>query len=334
MADTTATIDSYLDDRLSAEELAAFERALRESPEFAREFAERSLLHDRLRGEVLAGNALPRVAGPGPIPTFWSAAHRQARRITAIAGASVAAVILLAVLWRGLGGSPASAAVTELDRLISVNSHATDRTYEITVEEVALPPARRDPTKPIDHRPPKPPMDGAILHVRGGDQFVLIRTTREGMPFVTGSNGQTSWAIRPDGPVRVSPDLTRFNRDVPGHEHSMPLSNIQETMEQLRTAYDVQLLPVESPEDGSPSREQPTRLIVAVKKRGYRGPRRVEIAYSVRSGRIHQLRFVEMPYGPDRLTLRLTLLEERDLGAAFFDHTSHHAPDRDVEVEE
>ncbi len=39
-------------------------------------------------------------------------------------------------------------------------------------------------------------------------------------------------------------------------------------------------------------------------------------------------------YGPDRLTLQLTLLEERHLGAAFFDHSSHHSPERNVEFEE
>jgi hypothetical protein len=46
------------------------------------------------------------------------------------------------------------------------------------------------------------------------------------------------------------------------------------------------------------------------------------------------MRFVEMPYGPDRLTLRMTLLEERPLGAKFFDHESHHDLSRTVEFEE
>lgn len=171
-----------------------------------------------------------------------------------------------------------------------------------------------------------------MLHVRGGGQFVLVRKTADGRPFVTGSNGQTSWAVRPDGPVRFSSDLTRFNRDLPGHEHSMPLSNIHEGLERLREAFDVQLLPVESGDEANID-DEPSRLIVAVKKRGFRGPKRVEVTYSVRSGLIRQMRFVEMPYGPARLTLRMTLVEEQPLGEAFFDHQSHHDADRTVEEE-
>ncbi len=40
-----------------------------------------------------------------------------------------------------------------------------------------------------------------------------------------------------------------------------------------------------------------------------------------------------LPYGPERLTLRMTLVEEQDLGTKFFDHESHHGSDRVVEEE-
>ena len=168
-------------------------------------------------------------------------------------------------------------------------------------------------------RPPKPPLSGAILHVRRGGQIVLSRQTSDGRTFLTGSNGRTSWAVRPDGSVRENTDLNEFNRDVPGHEHSMPLIHIEEGLERLLEAYDVRLLPVETADDAV-AEDNPTRLIVAVKKRHYRGPKRVEISYSVRSGLIQQLRFVEMPYGPEHLTL----IEERPLGDRLFDHESHH----------
>jgi hypothetical protein len=168
--------------------------------------------------------------------------------------------------------------------------------------------------------------------VRKGNQFVLIRSMSGDRRFVTGSNGQTSWAVRPDGPVRVSADLTRFNRDLPGHEHDFPLIQIERGLVHLRDAYDIQLLPIENGDDAV-SAEVPTRLLVAVKKRGYRGPQRVEITYVVRTGEIRQLRFVEMPYGPEHLTVRLTLEEERPLGPLFFDHESHHESNRVVEEE-
>ncbi len=45
------------------------------------------------------------------------------------------------------------------------------------------------------------------------------------------------------------------------------------------------------------------------------------------------MRFVQMSYGPDRLALRLSLVNENELPLDFFEHTSHHAPDRNVETE-
>jgi hypothetical protein len=227
-----------------------------------------------------------------------------------------------------------SAAAVELDRLIAVSIQRIDHTFTIAVEEIALSNSRRDSISPESHRPPKPSLDGAILHVRGPQQFVLQRKIEANQFFVTGSNGKTSWAVRPDGPVRVSADLTRFNHDVPGHEHSMPLSNLHDGLEQLHVAYDVELMPVEPPEDVAIPNAEPSRLMVAVKKRGFRGPKRVEITYGATSGQIRQLRFVEMPYGPERLTVRMTLVDEHNLADSFFDHESHHDSMRVVEFEE
>lgn len=331
MVDAPALIAGYLDETLSPEEHTALAQWLRESPDHQRQFAQAVLLHDRLRGEFLALAAL---TAPARSAVGQPAATASGRRMrsAAMTGAVAMAVLALLLLWKGIGETPAAAAVVELNRLIVANAQATDRTYRITVEEaVAEPQAGK---RPEAGRPPKPPMDGAVLHVRGGHQFVLIRTTSGGAPFITGSNGRTSWAVRPDGPVRVSADLSRFNRDLPGHEHAMPLINIEEGLERVRAAYDVQLLPIENPDAGAMPDERPLRLLVAVKRRGQRGPRRVEITYVVATGQIRELRFVDMPYGPDRLTLRLSLVEERDLGRGFFDHAAHHDPVRPVELEE
>lgn len=331
--DPQTLIDGYLDETLSSEEHVAFAQWLQETPQHRQQFANAVLLHDRLRGELLAMSAMTPEARSAPNVFTLSRPRRRMGPAAAFFAAVCSLAVVFAVLWRGIGDTPASAAVIEIKRLIAANAQAPDRTYQISVEEVAMPRERGDRPQPPDSgRPPKPPLDGAVLHVRSGSQFVLIRTTPAGQPFVTGSNGRTSWAVRPDGPVRVSSDLTRFNRDLPGHESAMPLINIEDGLEQLRAAYDVQLLPIENGEFDR-SEDEPLRLLVAVKKKGFRGPRRVEITYAVATGQIRQMRFVEMPYGPERLTLRLTLAEERDLGAAFFDHDSHHAPERTVEKE-
>lgn len=326
-------IDGYLDETLSADEQGTLNRWLKESPQNAQQFAQAMLLHDRLRGEHLALAAMPRshfrqTGGDFPADTHSLAKVTMARRFAATL---LASMILLVVLWKSIGDTPVSAAVVEINRLIAANLSAPDRTYRIDVEEQAAISKRELPDDaPERSRPVKPPIDRAVLHVRSGGLFVLIRQTADGQPFVTGSNGKISWAVKPDGSVRSSADLNRFHRDVPGHEHSMPLININVGLEQLREAYDVQLLPIQNPSNPA-SESESSRSIVAIRKRGFRGSQRVEVTYSVRSGLIRQMRFVEMPYGPERLTLRMTLVDEQPLGADFFGHESHHGSDRIVE---
>ena len=321
-------VSRHFDDLLTEEEHRDLQEWLRSSPEHAREFARIALLHDRLRGELqaisLTASAEQEPSRPKPVRSW------RAWRQIAVSVCAAVAFVALSVAFFQIGQTPAVAA-TELKRLIAVQDAELDRTYRIAVEDGPVPLPQRGPVAE-EGRPPKPPLDGAILHVRRGRQFVLIRQMPGGREFITGSDGRTSWAIRPDGPVRVSADLTRFNRDLPGHEHDFPLMEIERGLAHLQDAYDIQLLPIEAGEDAEEA-ESPSRLLVAVKKRGQRGPRRVEITYAVRTGQIRQLRFLDMPYGPDRLTVRLTQEQTGPLGDAFFDHRSHHASDREIEEE-
>ncbi len=347
--DMAAIVEGYLDETLSLDEHAALQEWLKASPQNAQQFAEAVLLHDRLRSELSAlaqplsqqadaEAALELSDSPTELVASSPATARprvgrslvtQLLRLrVAIVPVLAAAVLVSLMLWKGLGDRAASAATVEIQRLIAATSRAPDRTYRIAVEESrSIPERELADDAPERQRPTKPSLDGAVLHVRAGEQFVLIRQTADGGKFVTGSNGKTaSWAVKPDGSVRVSADLNEFNRDVPGHEHSMPLIHIEEGLERLLEAYDVRLLPIEAADksDNETSETDVTRLIVAVKKRQYRGPKRVEISYSIRSGLIQQMRFIEMPYGPERVTLRLSLSEERPLGDRFFDPESHH----------
>lgn len=325
--DLSDLVSRHFDDLLTEDEHRALQDWLRSSPDHAREFVCAAMLHDRLRGEQMAIALVPPAPfhPPGPVRT----ASGWRWRSLVLSSSVAAAIVGLLLVALEIGKTPAAA--TELQRLIAAQDEVLDRTYRIAVENAPVPQQKRPPVDD-DGRPPKPPLDGAILHVRRGRQFVLIRRTADGQDFVTGCNGRTSWAVRPDGPVRVSADLTRFHRDLPGHEHDFPLMEIERGLAHLQRAYDIQLLPIENADDRAAS-DLPTRLLVAVKKRGHRGPRRVEISYAVRTGQIRQLRFVEMPYGPERLTVRLTQEDGRPLGPDFFDHPSHHAADRVVEEE-
>jgi len=328
-------ISGYFDDVLSDEEHQELSDWLIASRANAEQFAHAALLHDRIRGELLATAEIANTADAASVSPARSVTPLSVWRRATLWATTLLVVAGSVLCWNGVGDRQVAAASIELDRLISVTQDSPDRIYQIAVESVALPLPRREPREPDGRRrPPKPPMDGAMLFVRRGGQFVLERTTDLGLLFVTGSDGQVSWAVRPDGPVRFSTDVTRFNHDVPGHEFEMPLVHLEEGLERLKFGYEVTLMPIESPVDEQSADAVSTRLLVAVKQRGGRGPQRVEVTYDVESGLIQQLRFVDMPYGPERLTLRLTLFKQRYLGTEFFKHDSHHSPDRVVEFEE
>ncbi len=333
-------IQGCLDGTLTKEEHVELNQWIRASHDNAREFASWALLHDRLRNELAASTENNARVDSNQSKHMVEAARvfasRQYTRNTLVAWATTACLFLFALsfAWYNFGSSKASAAVRELDRIIETSSVLMDRTYRITVEDVVMPTKdRRRTQRPEEGRPPKPSIDGGTLHVRGANQFVLERTTEKGLPFITGCNGKTSWAVRPDGPVRVSSDLSRFNRDLPGHEHSMPLNNLHDGLEQLKRSYDVQLL---SSVDARPqdSQEDSRSTLLAIKKPKNRGPSRVEITYESKSGSILQMRFSEMPYGPELLNVQLTVTGEQQLGTLFFDHESHHSPNATVENEE
>lgn len=329
--DLQALISGYLDDTLSPEEHAALRDWLNETPEHTADFVRVVLLHDRLRSELRAGDTIPNLQPP-PESGVSLPSLRRRSPLVAAATALLGVTIVVAVFWNQFADTSASAGIVELDRLIVANAASADRSYFIRVEAYVLSQERgRRKQGPQAGRPPKPPLDEAILHVSGGRQFVLVRNAGSGQTFVTGSNGRVSWAVRPDGPVRVSSDLTRFSRDLPGHEHDMPLISINEDLQRVRATYDIQFVPDSAPDAGA---THATRTLVAVKHRKARGPERIEITYVAATGRIRELRFFDMPYGPEHLTVRLTLTSEGDLGPRFFDHESHHGPERAVEFED
>jgi hypothetical protein len=327
-------IDGYFDDVLTPEQHAALSEWIKSDPQHARIFAQQALLHDQLRSlhssfidsSFKDSSAVVTRAAP------TSPLYRRLSRTSMWSAASVA-IIGVGLLWFTFSQSTASAAIGELNRIIVQNMDSKDRTYEIVVEEV-YPPEPRGKHPPLreSSRPPKPPLDGAVLHVGETNQFVLIRKTVDGLPFITGSNGRQSWAINTRGSVRVSSDIHHFDHDLPGHENSIPLTNLHDGLERLRQAYHVELSTV-GPEEFESQAGETVRMLVAIKKPRERGPQRVEIAYESQTGRILHMRFVQMPYGPDRLDLRLSLLNEDDLPPELFEHASHHTPDRKVETE-
>ena len=334
ISDPRELIDGYLDDALTADQQEELSAWIKANPEHARIFAEAMLLHDRLRNALAMDEnsvAIRRSSNIGPPRGWFGEAWLTSSFARTTAAASVL-ILGLATLWVSIGTPKASAAIRELDRIIVNSMRSKDRTFEIVVEDTIAERRGKRSAMPESQRPPKPPLDGATLYVRSGNQFVLIRKTQEALPFVTGSNGQQSWAINTKGPVRVSADVHRFDHDLPGHETSVPLTNLHEGLQQLKVAYDLTFSAL-GPEEYQTEDGHETRLLIAVKKPKERGPQRVEIVYDATTGGILRMRFVQMPYGPDRLDLRLSLVSEDELPSDFFEHASHHVPDRKIEVE-
>jgi hypothetical protein len=332
-----ALIHGYLDQTLSEEQWSQLQQHLSEDTVAAKRFVEISLLHDSMHHAF----ALSNISNADFSASNPQIIKRTVRNFVESmpglrTGWSFAAVLILLIsgfLW--FSSTPSSAsAVRELARLIEqVRGH--DRTYEITVEQIVdSPQPRRSPPMAESMRPPKPPLDGAILHVRDRNQFVLIRPTSSGRSFVTGSDGITSWAVRPDGPVKVSSRLDEFNRDVPGHESGIPLTNLFHGLDNLKRDYYLQFSSLGPEEFQSNPSGSVHRLIVAIKKPNQRGPQRVEIVYESETGKLESLRFIQMPYGPQRLDLRLTPIDESPLADDFFEHQHHHSQDRPVEQED
>ncbi|MCY2981727.1 MAG: hypothetical protein NTU79_23965 [Planctomycetota bacterium] len=332
--DPCELIDGYLDDALTADQQEELSTWIKVHPDHARTFAEAMLLHDRLRNTLAAYET--------PVAMHRSSTIESRRGglggswlMSSVARTTAAAAVLilgLATLWFSIGTQTASAAIRELDRIIVNSMRSKDRTFEIVVEDITTERRGKRSAMPESQRPPKPPLDGAALYVRSGNQFVLVRKTQEGLPFVTGSNGQQSWAINTRGPVRVSADVHCFDHDLPGHETSVPLTNLHEGLQQLKVAYELTFSAL-GPEEYETGDGHEARLLIAVKKRKERGPQRVEIVYDAISGGILRMRFVQMPYGPDFLDLRLSLVSQDELSSDFFEHTSHHVPDRKIEEE-
>lgn len=304
-------VNGYLDGLLTAEQESDLNSWIKASPAHASIFAESVCFHDRLRN-IVRGNLTENASNniPPRTTTLENRSRQTWFKVGLFGGLIALAATIFIVVWSS--DPPQANAATELDRLIE-KADKRDRTYEIqNLDE--------QPELTDDKRPP---IDGAMLHVRHPEQYVLVRKFSDRRLFVTGSDGEKSWSIPPNGAVRVSGDPMRFRGPVPGHQHGIPFADLRSDLVQLRDAYD--LTPLGRDSDGK-------KGLLAIKKSSeHRGPNRVELRYDSATGVIHRMVFSGMPKargGPDRVSVQLK--EQRDLGESFFNHRYHHADDRRV----
>jgi len=223
------------------------------------------------------------------------------------------------IFWQTVS-SPLLAASDELQRIIQASEAALDRTYAVT----ALGEDVDSESLASTVRGAKPSVDGALLHVRGPNQYVLVRYFADGTEFITGSDGTTAWSVPPRGRVRVSSDATRFRGAVPGQQHAIPFIDMRNSLRQLQESYELDLSPETTPEGWR-------RMNATRKSSTAGGPKQVTLWYDMQSGVIHRMLLERLPQargGPRNVLLELT--NEGDLGPAYFEHTSHHDPNREV----
>lgn len=318
----------YLDETLEADQQRQLADWLQSSPDHAREFAELVLLHDRLRGEWSLGEEPDQTLAPAAAAP--ATARRRPRtwpRRWATLVATLAGVVLLTLAGRWLLGPPALAANAELERILQSSEHPFDRVYRVTaVDEGSM------GAPPSQHaRGAQPPVDGALLYVRGADQYVLVRRFADGGEFITGSDGVTAWSIPPRGRVRVSSDPARFRGAVPGQQHAIPFIDLGGSLRRLRDAYQ---LSVDDGDQFDRFVKGGRRLVAVRKTTAAGGPKQVTIWYQQSTGEIQSMLLERLPQargGPRHV--RLELVDQRRLDATFFEHSFHHGTDREV-VEE
>jgi len=308
----------YLDGVLSMEDGKRLQDWIKQDPAHARRFASLVAfdngLGDLIRSQGMSGQQGPDAVtrGGGITPSRASGGIKTIVGTWTWVGFATALLTLIALGW--WWANPAGLqAKDELQRLIDSPSLFRDRTYLLrTLDQVP---------EEVDEK--RPPLDGAILHVRPPESYVLVRKFPDGRLFWTGSDGQISWSMPPRGVVRVSKDPMRFRGPLPGNQQGIPFVDLRGDLVQLREAYQLRRLGVDATgKRGIGARKRSTE---------FRGPNEVELWFDAETGVVHRMVFIGLPRakgGPDRVSV--DLVDIKDLGNEFFRHEAHLDGDRRV----
>ncbi len=260
-----------------------------------------------------------------------NANHRRVA-LASLATALAAAFLLMFTFGRH---DQASAAMVSLQKIIEVAQQPVDRSYRLfVVEEYRQDRLPRD-LRPNSIRRKQEDINGAVLHVRGPNEFVFVRRLLDGRQRVSGCNGRESWAFREGGPVHVSSELTRFRGGLPGEQQQLPFINLHTHLHNLTEGYDIVL----KQESGSSDGRLLSELIGTRKAVEVRGPKWVSIRFDAKTGVVYQMVLNQLPRrsgGPKSVAIELLNPEDlgnADFGPDFFSHDSHHDPFRQVRYE-
>ena len=235
-----------------------------------------------------------------------------------LAVAAVAAVLLVTALL--LRPSDAMAA---LERVTLIAEQALTRCYAVRVLEpgdASQVPEGRGPYPPSSH------LEGAVLWMKGPGKFALRQQLPNGETRMFGGDQHGSWTMRGTGPVRVSPDPTRFGRATFSAGGEVAFLDVRAQLGQIQSGYDLSWLPDAT--DGT------RRLLASRRRPAAGGPKEIELWFSPSDAVLRKVILRQLPQGQGGpRSLELNLLSVDPLPDDYFRHEYHHAPDRPVILE-
>lgn len=261
-----------------------------------------------------------------------SVPHSRRRFAILTSALTIAATVMVMFVVFGPHQS-VSAAMDSLEMVLEAAAKPFDRTYKIrVVEEYPRDKRPRNLSQEAWDRKAPEQIDGATIHVRGADEYVMTVLLKTGETRISGCDGQVSWSFRENGPVHVSKDLNRFRGGMPGNQQDMPFLNIHANLSQLKIGFDVELAgDQEIGADGTLL----SRLTCVRKSSDVRGPKQVDIWFDAEDGMVHKMLLDGLPRGRGGpKSVMLELVDQSELASDFFSHHTHHEPGKRVRYED
>ena len=263
------------------------------------------LREDRVWRALRAVRADSRALPPWARPRIWAAA----------------ATILVAagVFILASRGTPALASVADIVRALD---RAGDRTFHLRVGAPETPP--EDPQDSWG-TPARPGLDGAVLYLRQGKQYVLVRKKPDGQKVVDGCDGRRSWRIRRGELAETAEGSGAGGLPMPPLMADVPFTDLAGALGRIEHDYTLERPDTAPMEPGTP----PLRHVRARKKsRDVRGPATIEIWADPATAMPRRIVFDQAKFQGSAQARRLTfdLASEKPLPADWFTAAAHLRP--------
>lgn len=244
---------------------------------------------------------------------------RRTRRVWLAPVAMAAALVLAAVIFRGQISPPRSA-IAAVESSLKEAQSSPDRRYHVQTQW-------QSPGGDVRERTGE-------LWVRGATHFLLQQESPLGELFI-GSNGEEHWLAPAIGPVFVADDLRAFEQMLPGKPLATPFLQVTTMLERLADRCDLSLAAEEElPAVDGKGTVRCTHVVGRKRvTEDALSPDVIELWTARQSGVAYRIvaRWTSDPdrVGPREVQLNWAPLNE-PVATEWYDHASHHQPDRRV----